>query len=495
MSDLLVGNNFAGVKGANPKTIGEVYSKAVQLQSQNKDVFAQMEGPEGSGRPFCVKTDLAKGGGQVVNFTTVTEAGGPGVLGEQMLTGNEEDIDFNSYFCKLEIVRHASGFTEKMRTFMAATGMTLEALYSKIEGNWFGRKKQYDMMVMLRKSASYRNTFRVNGKGFDQLNSSDTMGTSVITGSKAMLTGLGALPANLMKGKSKAGSEILRYLLFDTNTALGALKSNSSYLSAVEHAATKGDSNVIFAGGFVDWDGNGIFEYNVQDPDTKGPIGAPILPRALLGAPIAAGTLAVDITGGGKAVPSAKMTPFCWFLGYDYPFFEDQVANVDGGTYYVVILNTTGADAGKFGVYQYTGSANNGNKIQAAGLTARLGPANAGIATTQLAGQTFDTTKHTTAHPTGSLVWQVNAKCTTIGWGYMFGASAAVRAYGAFADGGGSLRPIKEQGNYGMKKGMGMEAVYGQAPAVDTQQQPRNYTLIPHAVNYPEAPSSLYIAA
>jgi hypothetical protein len=492
MSDLLVGNTFAGVKTASAKTIGETYSKAVQLQSSNKDVFSQMEGPEGSGRPFCVKTDLSKGGGQTVNFTTMTEAGGPGVLGEQTLTGNEDDPDFGSYNCKLEIVRHATGWTEKMRAFMAA-GASLEEIYARIEGNWFGRKKQWDMMVMLRNRANYRNTLRVNGKAFDALLSTDTIGTSVITGGKALLTGLGATPADLSKKRSKAGSEILRYLLFDSNTALNSLKANSSYLAAVEQALDRGPDNVIFSGGYVDWDGNGIYEYNVQDPDTKGPIGAPILPRALLGTAIAAGTATVAITAGGRTSPSAKMRPLAWFLGYDYPFFEDQDATVDSGNYYVAILNTTGTDTGKFGVYKYTGSANDGNKISA--ITARLGSAASGIRVTTLAGQTWDANIHTDAHPTGSLIFQVNAKCTTIGWGYMFGAMAAVRAYGAFPDGGGSLRPIKEQGNYGMKKGMGMEAVYGQSPAQDTQNQARNYCLIPHAVNHPEAPTSLFISA
>ncbi len=491
MSDLLVGNTFGAVKTAAPKAIGEAFARAIQVQSANVDVFGQMEGPEGSGRPFCIKTDLSKGAGQVVNFTTMAALGGRGRLGEQPLAGNEEKPRIGTYPCKVEIIRHAVGWTEKLRAFMAA-GQSLEGVYAMLLSDWFGRKKQHDMMINLRNAASLRNTYKINGKAFDALLSTDCLGTGIITGAKSQLITLGAKSANLSKKKSRAGSEIKQYLLFGSNIALNSLKSNSSYLTAAEYAQERGDDNVIFAGGYTNWDGNGIFEFNVTDPDGDGPVGAPILPRALLGTAVTAGTATFNITGGGVTSPLASMYPFDWFLGYDYQYFEDQVAAPDSNTYYVVILNVTGADAGKFGVYSYVGSGNDGNKLTVA---ARLGSASSGIRTTTLAGQTWSSTVHTDAHPTGSLIFQVNAKCTTVGWAYMFGAMAAVRAYGNVEGSGKSLQEVREQGDYGMKKGRGMVTCYGQAPAVDTQNQARNYVLIPTAVAHPEAPTSLYITS
>ena len=44
----------------------------------------------------------------------------------------------------------------------------------------------------------------------------------------------------------------------------------------------------------------------------------------------------------------------------------------------------------------------------------RLGPADAGNAVTVLAGQTWNSSKHTTAHPVGSMVIQVNARCVPV---------------------------------------------------------------------------------
>ena len=278
---------------------------------------------------------------------------------------------------------------------------------------------------------------------------------------------------------------------------LSPLKANSSYLTAAEYAQERGTNNTIFAGGYTAWDGNGIYEWNVSDPDTSGPLGAPILPRALLGTAIAADTLAVDITGGGLVTPDTSMYPFDWFLGYDYTFYEEQLPNPDGNTYAVVILNVSGADAGKFGAYTYLGTSNNGYRLT---MTGRLGPANAGIAQTTLLGQTWNPAIHTTAHPTGSLIFQVNAKCTTIGWGFMFGATSAVRAYGNLGDldegtDGKSIANMGEKGDYGMKKGRAMAICFGQAPAQDTGNQARNYLLIPCAVQHPEAPPSLNITS
>lgn len=492
MSDLIAPSTFSQTVAGSPKTKGEMFNAKIQIQSNNKDVFKMMEGDENSGRPFIVKTDLTKGGGQTVNFTTVTEIDGIGRVGEQTLVGFEDNPDFGSYNCTVDIWRNATAWTAKMQAFMA-TGKTIEGTYGQILGNWFGRKKQYDMMMKLRASATGRNTLFVNNKQFDQLLSTDCLSTSVITSGKALLSGLGASSCNLTKKKSRAGSEIFSYLFFGTHVALNSLKSNGSYLTAAEYAQERGDNNTIFAGGYTNWDGNAIYEYTVKDPDGAGPIGAPILPRALLGTAVAASDAVFAATGGGKPTASTKH-PLRFFLGYDYQYIEGQDAYNDPNTYYFVILNVSGAAAGKFGVYSYQGSANNGQQIT---ITNRLRAAAAGASVTTLAGQTWNATIHTDSHPTGSLIFQVNAKCTTVGWSYMFGAAAVVRAYGnlggSFA--GKSLTHTVEVGDHGMKRSIGMAVCYGQSPTQDTRNQPRNYILIPHAVQHPEAPASLNITS
>ena len=498
---LIGGSNFATTSAGAPKTVGEMFNDGIQVAAANADVFSQMEGKETTNLPFVVKQDLTKGGGNVVNFTTMGVLGGRGRMGEQQLIGYEEKPRIGSYNCRVEIIRHAVAYTAKMKAFLAA-GRSLPSVYSELLGDWFGRKRQADMMIMLRNSANARNTYRVSQKPFDSLISSDTMTTSVINGAKGQLVTLSAKSCNLTKGagmgkKSNTGAEIRQYLLFGTQMLLSPLKANSSYLTAAEYAQERGPSNTIFAGGYTSWDGNGIYEWNVSDPDTSGPLGAPILPRALLGTAIAADVVSVGITGSGVATPDTSMYPFDWFLGYDYPFYEEQTPNPDPNTHYVVILNVSGPQAGLFGVYSYLGNTNNGYSLT---MLNRLGPAANGIAVTTLAGQTWNPAIHTNAHPTGSLIFQVNAKCTTIGWGFMFGAASAVRAYDNLGDldegtSGKSIANMGETGDYGMKKGRAMAICFGQAPAQDSLNQARNYLLIPCAVQHPEAPPSLNITS
>lgn len=255
---LIGGSNFALTRTGAPKTVGEFFNDGIQVGAANADVFSQMEGKENTGLPFWVKQDLTKGGGNVVNFTTMGVLGGRGRIGEQQLISYEEKPRIGSYNCRVEIVRHAVAYTAKMQAFLAA-GRSLNSVYSQLLGDWFGRKRQADMMVMLRNSANPRNTYKINGKTVNQLISSDTVTTSVINGAKGQLITLGAKSCNLAKGagmgkKSMTGAEIRRYLLFGTQQTLSPLKSNSSYLTAAQNAQERGVNNTIFAGGYTDWE-------------------------------------------------------------------------------------------------------------------------------------------------------------------------------------------------------------------------------------------------
>ena len=160
----------------------------------------------------------------------------------------------------------------------------------------------------------------------------------------------------------------------------------------------------------------------------------------------------------------------------------------------MVVVNVSGPDQGKFGVYTYLGTGNNGQFLT---VSARLGETNNGIQTQTLLGQTYNSNIHTTEHPTGSVVFQVNAKCVPIAWAFMFGAAAAVRAYGNLGGkrSGKSIDTMIEEGDYEMNNGRGMAICYGQNTAQDTSNQARGYILIPHAVQHPEVPASLNVTS
>src|SRR2546423_1012028 len=105
MSDVLNAATFTSTKAQASKTIGELFSDLMLVQSENNDILGQVEGPEASNRPICRKDDLSKGRADTVNFTTIGRLGQPGVRGENELMGNEEIADFATYKVKLDYQR------------------------------------------------------------------------------------------------------------------------------------------------------------------------------------------------------------------------------------------------------------------------------------------------------------------------------------------------------------------------------------------------------
>ena len=470
---------LANAVSVNAKVVGEAFSKVLMVSSTTKDVFGQMEGSEGSRSCILVKDDLNKMAGQYINFTVSANAGHMPVRGEVSLRGKEEKPRVNSFQVKVDFVRHAISFNKKIQAFMAA-GMSLDEAYAEVLADHFGRFKETDMKMTLRQGATALNTVTNLGKTYNALNSNDVISTSLLGDGLGNLTMLGA--KEIKTTKSKAGASIYRYLFFGTVNCLRPLKSNATYAAAVQNTVNQSNNNTIFDGGFTDWDGQGIYAQPIVDPDADGPLGDPLEPRAVLGTGITALDTAAVVEGGGLNGPDTTLRAkyFRWFKGYDYQWTEGQTAAPDSGTYYFVIWNVTGAAAGKFGVYSYVGTANDGDKITTAN---RLRAAGAGTAVASLAGQAWNAAVHTDSHPVGSIIVQVNAKCVPIGWILGMGVGAGLRAYGG--NEGASMRRISQNDDYDFEKGQGYEAVYGQDLSRDTNLQPRNYCLIPVSYTIP----------
>ncbi len=134
-------------------------------------------------------------------------------------------------------------------------------------------------------------------------------------------------------------------------------------------AQTRGDSNPLFTGKLVDWNGIAIWEHIVVDPDVDDAIGSPLAPKALLGVAVTADDTTFILKSGTDGLNTLPEY-FRDFFGFDYLFTEDQTAAPDSNTYYFWIKNMSGADDGKAGFYSYVGTANTGNQITA--ITGRL---------------------------------------------------------------------------------------------------------------------------
>jgi N4-gp56 family major capsid protein len=478
------GISLPSVRTADAALVGQAYAQRIILGSRLKDVFGQFEGREGSGRPVVVKTDLTKTRGDTINMSVAGTLGGRGVRGSNRLKGQEEHPRLGNFTVRIDQLRHAVGYCELITKMMAA-GESLESSYAKLLADWFGLRKQEDKLMCFIHAANGLNTIRPgNRSSRGALTSGDVFTAGFIDEIKSLGVSRMARPANISKATRKDENEILNYVLFGPDPVLASLRGDDDYLNAMTHAQERGIANTIFRGGYVPWNGVSVFHWDQGDEDTDGAIGSPFLPRALLGDAIEAGTTAIDITGSGRTVSdlgdeAEYFMPFIWFPGAAYEFLSYVSADrTDGsGPHYLAIKNISGADAGKYCIYEYT-TGNNGNKIT---ITKRLAPvATGGVAVDVLAGKSWNGDVHTQAHPTGSLIVPITDDALTFGRAVLMGEMALCVGFGDTP-----MQQIKDQDDYGELRGMGLKSIYGQNAAKDTQGQPRNFVLVEAVCNQP----------
>jgi len=382
----------------------------------------------------------------------------------------------------VDFVRHAVGLTKKDIEFLAA-GRSIEAAAAPLVAKWLGRKRQRDMLMKFVTSAGSLNFLRPNNKSSrDDLLATDTISTGMISQATAIATSIGSSPVNIMRDGYNA---IYEYLFLATEDALTSLSNSSTWLQAQQYAGTRGDENCLFRGGYTRWNGSTILHHKVIDGDTAGPIGSPLLPKALLGDPVSSGTVPFAVTGGGRPGSGSTNKYFECFSGAPYRFMEsDSTASGDTNTYYFVVVNVSGPNKGKWGFYSYTGGANNANAIT---ITNRLAQNASGAAVSTLGEVTWDPTRNTDQHPSGSVILQANANGVPIGYSLCLGAGAGLRAYGSIRH-----ELVQNTSDYGHRMGWAYQSIYGQTVRRDSGisgiNQPRSYVLIEHAVNVANAP-------
>lgn len=459
---------------ADPDVKGRIWSRMLEVGSNTKDDFTRLEGAPESKLPFWKKQDLKAASGDKVTFSTIGDAAGPGARGEQELTGRTSLPRLGTYSCQVDFFRDAVELTKKQMKFLAG-GRSIEAAVLRMLAEKMGRKRMYDMMHALKRTTD-ATVLRPGGRATrDAVRHDDTLTPSFLVEAKARLQGRGGRPIETRK--MKAGAPIYRYLAFIGQDAMQDIRNSQSYQSAMLQAAERSaEKNPLFSGALPDWQGMLFWEHTVVDPDTNDAIGSPIAPKAVLGEAVTAANTTFVVKGGDGS--STLCEYFRDFPGFDYRFTEDQSATPDAGSYYFWIVNTSGGDAGKAGFYRYTGSANTGNTISA--VTARLRAAASGIAVTTLGQVDWDAATMTDAHPAGSWIIPANQWGVPIAENFLFGAGAAMRAYGSVA-----AEPIKERRDYGFVQGMGYEGIWGQRACLDTQGVPRNYVVLQSAYTHP----------
>lgn len=483
-----------------PNAKGQLYARKLEDGAARYDDFKMLEGPEGSDSVFWTKRDLTKSAGDKITFSVQSDLAGPGVIGEQELTGRTSTVKYSNYDVIVDFHRDAHEVTQKQKKFLAAGENVEDHAINKLKVK-MGRWRMDEMKIALIKYAD-GNTVRPNKrKHRDEITAADTLSPHFLITAKPQLQRLGGRPLNV--ARNKEGSPVHRHLFYASDVAMTEIRNDSSYLSALSAAQQRGDLNPIFTGRLVDWNNIGLFEHITVHPDADDKISDVTAPMAILGT-----AFGVDSASSAcKLIVNSSNTMsryFEFFPGYDYQFHEGQAADPDDDTYYAWILNPDGS----VGFVSYVGSSNDGNQIT---LSAILNPDNtndgsglgddtignlvatgntwglntAGTTYSRAAGSDASAANlnadfiYASSFDVGAYIIPANANGVPIGYSFLFGKGAGVRAY-AQTD-----TYITQDRDYGFVNGRGYQGVWGQTPVMRTDGKTHGYLLLEHAISHP----------
>lgn len=475
-----------------PNAKGQLYARKLEDGAARYDDFKMLEGPEGSDSVFWTKRDLTKSAGDKMVFSVQSDLAGPGVIGEQELTGKTSTAKYSNYEVIVDFHRDAYEVTQKQKKFLAAGENVEDHAINKLKVK-MGRWRMDEMKIALIRYAN-GNVVRPNKrKSRDEIVAADTLSPHFLITAKPQLQRLGGRPMNV--ARNKEGSPVHRHLFYASDVAMAEIRNDSTYLNALSAAQQRGDLNPIFSGRLVDWNNIGLFEHITVHPDADDKISDATAPMAILGTGfgVDSASSACKLIVNGSNTMSRY---FEFFPGYDYTFYEGQDAAPDSHTYYAWILNPDGS----VGFVSYTGSSNNGNQITLAHIlspdgagTSTLGnvkvgnidstgdtwdnvPAAGGVGETANTSEDF---KYTDTFTAGAYIIPANANGVPIGYSFLFGKGAGVRAY-AQTD-----TYITQDRDYGFVNGRGYQGVWGQTPVKRTDGKTHGYLLLEHAISHP----------
>lgn len=520
---------LANLVSQNPDAQQVIYEKKMIMEAEQSSPFNDnMIGGMGSGKPFINHPDTTVNAGQEIVIPVYTSLGGPGIYGGNVIVGNEEQLNQNSFRLKTGL------YTQN------PVSMTAQAWAESIPGErWpeiardlltkrLSKKLSDDKMMVLITSAvaNFNIVYSGNRSSVDQLLSADRFQTSLIITAAGRAKDIGAIACDLRKPSEELSGvkapPIMRYICFSTEANNRAIWNDQDYLDGVQWAMERGKDNNLFTGEYAPWNGHVIYSWQNIQHDAYASIGSALQPEALLGSAILARTQSSVLPGGvtsgatGGILGGGSATAATWSFGGQTPQYFEFFSNytwtftngntdVGGptgatGTRYFMIQNASGTDVGKWSFFSFT--TNTGNVLS--GLK-RLGAVAANDYATTIGDVTWNSGAWTTAAsgsfpgvtdgliPIGSHIYEANAKGVPIGAGYILGQMAGVCGYGRLVDQKSKAFKtmssfVEYDAPYGQSTGIGVQISHGSAAFQRVDTKTPNYVVFWEARSVDGAP-------
>jgi len=232
-----------------------LWSAKVYEEAKARMFWNRFAGPEGSGMPLIMKTELLTQPGQTINISQIANLTAAGVSGESTLRGNEEKLTLRQVQCSPEWYRHAVADTRKAsKQINQDFRMKAQAALSY----WMAAKMDTSMWTAARLTSSVgfeAGTVEViyanDATTVDTLDAADDFGVEEIRQAAAILEANNIMKISIPGMPAGEGY----YLCFIHPYQAYSLKKDSEWIANHQNASERGKDNPLFTGALGEVDG------------------------------------------------------------------------------------------------------------------------------------------------------------------------------------------------------------------------------------------------
>lgn len=232
-----------------------IWSLRVYEEAKTRMYWNRFSGPEGSGMPVIVKSELLTQPGQTINISQLANLTGAGVSGETMLRGQEEKLDIRQVQTSPEWYRHAVADTKKASKQI---NQDFRVKATAALSYWMARKMDTSMWTAARvtaaagfESTAVERLYAGNATSVDTIDASDTLSVAVIRKAAAILAGKDIMPISIPGMPAGEGY----YLMFIHPYQAHDLKADTEWIQNHRDATERGQTNPLFTGALGEIDG------------------------------------------------------------------------------------------------------------------------------------------------------------------------------------------------------------------------------------------------
>jgi N4-gp56 family major capsid protein len=235
------------------------WAKELWHTHQRDQFFSGFQGKD-SNNIIQMKMDFTKEAGYQMTEGLIMPFSGAGVVNDEMLEDQEEAPDFYSMTWTISQLRNAGRYAGQET--QQAVEYPLPTELKDGLGDWMMEKRDEDIFTAAH--ASCTKIFYVN----DRASTATVVATDLMTLSEwsraktyAKSTANPKIPPLKI---SKVGQKtVYRYLgVMHDHVSYDMQINDAVYQQVTREAGTRGDSNPLFAGGLIDWDGLMLFDHD-----------------------------------------------------------------------------------------------------------------------------------------------------------------------------------------------------------------------------------------